>query len=80
MNKQLLIRTSDKIAFVYIEKSKIYQEQYNIIVENDSGKHIIAINQISILILGIGTQITHRAIQNIAEAGCQIFYYPHGRD
>lgn len=74
MNKQLLIRESDKIAFVYIEKSKIYQEQYTIIVENDSGKHAIAINQISILILGIGTQITHRAVQAIAEAGCQIFW------
>lgn len=74
MNKQLLIRESDKIAFVYIEKSKIYQEQYTIIVENESGKHAIAINQISILILGIGTQITHRAVQAIAEAGCQIFW------
>lgn len=74
MNKQLLIRISDKAAFIYIERSKIYQEQYSIVIENDSGKHAIAINQINILILGIGAQITHRAVQDIAEAGCQIFW------
>ena len=71
-SKQLLTQASDRISFLYIEKAKIEQSEYGVQIRSVGKVSEIPITTISCLILGPGTSITHRAVSNIAQAGCFI--------
>lgn len=71
-SKKLLTRASERISLLYIEKAKIEQSEYGVQIRQGNKISEIPITTISCLILGPGTNITHRAVANIAQAGCSI--------
>ena len=71
-SKKLLTRASERISLLYIEKAKIEQSEYGVQIRQGNKISEIPITTISCLILGPGTTITHRAVSNIAQAGCSI--------
>lgn len=71
-SKKLLTRAKERISLLYIEKARIEQSEYGVQIRQGNKISEIPITTISCIILGPGTTITHRAVSNIAQAGCSI--------
>ena len=69
-----LPRVEDSISFVYAEHCVIEQDNFSIMLIDEDGKVPIPIAQISCLLLGPGTSITHAAIKVISECGCLVVW------
>lgn len=77
----------DRITFIYLEHCQINRENSAITVIDERGKVYIPAASISVLLLGPGTTVTHRAMELIGDAGvCIVWvgeqgvrYYAGGR-
>ena len=82
-----LPRVSDRITFMYVEHSKINRQDSAITVTDRRGMAKIPAAMISVLMLGPGTEITHRAMELIGDTGTSVVWvgergvrlYAHGR-
>lgn len=82
-----LPRVSDRITFMYVEHSKINRQDSAITVTDRRGIAKIPAAMISVLMLGPGTEITHRAMELIGDTGTSVVWvgergvrlYAHGR-
>lgn len=82
-----LPRIGDRVSFIYVEHAKINRQDSSITVSNVKGIVKIPIAIIGVLLLGPGTEITHRAIEIIGDTGTSIVwvgekgvrYYAYGR-
>ncbi len=82
-----LPRISDRVSFIYVEHSKISRSDSAIILIDSRGIIKIPVAMIGVLLLGPGTDISHRAIELIGDAGTSIVWvgergvrnYAHGR-
>lgn len=82
-----LPRISDRVSFIYVEHAKINRIDSAITVLDYRGTVSIPAAMIGVLLLGPGTEISHRAIELIADTGtCIIWvgergvrYYASGR-
>ena len=71
-SKKLLTKARERISILYIEKARIEQSEYGVQIRQENKVSEIPITTISCIMLGPGTTITHRAVSNIAQAGCTI--------
>lgn len=84
---QALPQITDRITFLYLEHCKINRQDNAITVLDEKGITNIPSGIISVLLLGPGTEITHRAIELIGDSGISICwvgehgvrYYAGGR-
>lgn len=84
---QVLPRISDRITFLYVEYAKINKQDGAITVADSRGVTRIPVATISVLLLGPGTDITHRAMELMGDAGTSVVWtgergvrhYAHGR-
>lgn len=82
-----LPRIKDRVSFIYIEHAKINRQDSSITVTDKQGILKIPAALIGVLLLGPGTDITHRAIELIGDTGTSIVWvgergvrhYAHGR-
>ncbi len=82
-----LPRISDRVSFIYVEHAKINRRDSAITVLDSRGTVKIPVAMIGVLLLGPGTDISHRAIELIGDAGTSIIWvgergirhYAHGR-
>jgi CRISPR-associated protein Cas1 len=82
-----LPRVSDRATFLYVEHSKINRQDSAITVTDKRGIAKIPATMFSVLMLGPGTEITHRAMELIGDIGTSIVWvgergvrlYAHGR-
>ena len=77
MNKpelQELPQVSDRLSFLYLEHCQLSREDSAILVRDDSGTVRIPVASISTLLLGPGTNLTHRAVELIGDAGVGIVW------
>lgn len=78
---------SDRYTFLYLEHCKINREDGAITARDLSGTVHIPAAAVSVLLLGPGTEITHRAMELIGDTGISVIwvgehsvrYYAHGR-
>lgn len=68
----LLPKVKDGSSFLYLERGHVEQEHRSIAFVNDLGRTAIPAAALSLLMLGPGTTITHRAVVNAAECGCSV--------
>lgn len=81
-----LPRVSDRITFMYVEHSKINRQDSAITIVDRRGLVKIPAAMISVLMLGPGTEITHRAMELIGDTGTSVVWvgergvrlYAHG--
>ena len=71
-SKKLLTRSSERISFAYIEKARIEQTEFGIQMVQGKTFAEIPITTVNCLVFGPGVSITHRAMENIASAGCSV--------
>ncbi len=82
-----LPRISDRVSFIYVEHSKINRADSAITVMDSRGMVKIPVAMIGVLLLGPGTDISHRAMELIGDTGAGVAWvgergvrnYAHGR-
>ncbi|MDD7305339.1 MAG: type I-E CRISPR-associated endonuclease Cas1e [Peptoniphilaceae bacterium] len=82
-----LPRVSDRASFLYIEHAKISRKDSALTVLDNRGTVRIPAAMIGVLLLGPGTEISHRAVELIGDTGTSMVWvgergvrhYAHGR-
>lgn len=82
-----LVRVSDRMSFVYLERCTVHRDSNAITVTDERGVVHIPTAAIGALLLGPGTRVTHQAMVLMAESGATavwvgeqaVRYYAHGR-
>lgn len=78
---------SDRMTFLYLEHCRISREDGAVTVKDMEGTVYIPAASITVLLLGPGTEISHRAMELIGDTGISVIwvgehgvrYYAHGR-
>jgi CRISPR-associated protein Cas1 len=68
----LLPKVRDAGSFLYLERGRVEQDDRSVALVNELGRVAIPAASLSLLMLGPGTTITHKAVGNLAECGCAI--------
>ena len=84
---QALPQIKDRLTFLYLEKCQINRRDSALAVLDDEGVVLIPAAAISVLLLGPGAAVTHRAMELAGDAGISILwvgehgvrYYASGR-
>lgn len=82
-----LLRIEDRVSFIYLEHARISREDSPLVVYDKRGVIHIPIALVGVLLLGPGTDISHRAVELIGDAGTSVVWtgeqgvrqYAHGR-
>ena len=82
-----LLRIEDRVSFIYLEHARISREDSALVVFDARGVIHIPIAIVGVLLLGPGTDISHRAVELIGDAGTSVIWtgeqgvrqYAHGR-
>ncbi|AYW48814.1 type I-E CRISPR-associated endonuclease Cas1 [Tetragenococcus osmophilus] len=82
-----LPRIGDRVTFIYIEHAKINRQDSAITVLDSKGIVRIPASMVGVLLLGPGTDVSHRAIELIGDTGTSMVWvgergvrhYAHGR-
>lgn len=82
-----LPKISGRVSFIYVERAKINRQDSAITVSDYRGIVHIPIAMLGLLMLGPGTDISHRAVELIGDTGTSLVwvgergvrYYAHGR-
>lgn len=82
-----LPRISDRVSFIYVEHAKINRIDSAITVSDYRGLVNIPVSLIGVLMLGPGTDISHRAMEILGDVGTSVIWvgergvrhYAHGR-
>ncbi|WEV36920.1 type I-E CRISPR-associated endonuclease Cas1e [Lactobacillus sp. ESL0677] len=82
-----LARISDRITFLYFEHAKLSRQDSALMVSDSRGTVFVPAAIVSVLMLGPGVDVTHRAMELIGEAGMSVVWvgeygvrqYAHGR-
>ncbi len=69
-----LPRISDRVSFIYVEHSKINRKDSAITVADYRGVVSIPVAMIGVLLLGPGTDISHRAMELIGDTGTSVVW------
>ncbi|KRM87624.1 type I-E CRISPR-associated endonuclease Cas1e [Lacticaseibacillus thailandensis] len=80
-------RVRDRISFLYLEHAKINRQDSAIVVTDNRGTVFVPAAMISVLMLGPGVDVTHRAMELIGDSGLSVIWvgergvreYAHGR-
>jgi CRISPR-associated protein Cas1 len=65
-----LPRFSDRWSYLYLEHGRLDQEATGLIFHNLSGDAPVPINQLSLVLLGPGSTVTHAAVKALAANNC----------
>lgn len=84
---KVLPTITDRLTFLYIERCKVFRQDGAILVIEERGRVYIPAATIAVLLCGPGTDVTHRAMELLADVGCAIIwvgehgvrYYAHGQ-
>lgn len=71
---QALPQISDRLTFLYLEHCNLTREDSAILVRDEKGTVRIPAAAITVLLLGPGTTVTHRAVELIGDAGVGIVW------
>lgn len=69
-----LPKISDRVSFIYVEHAKISRIDSSITVMDSKGTLKIPVAMIGVLLLGPGTDISHRAMELIGDTGTSIVW------
>ena len=84
---QSLPQVRDRVSFLYLERCVINRESNAITITDIRGTVHVPSATLSVLLLGPGTKVTHRAMELVGDTGATIVwvgergvrYYAHGR-
>lgn len=71
---QELPKIRDALSYLFVEHCKIEQDGKSVARFDLNGKMMIPCASLSVLMLGPGTSITHRAVKTLSDNGCTIVW------
>ena len=71
---QELPQIKERISFLYLERCLINRQDSSISITDERGTVQVPVASLSVLLLGPGTTITHRAMELIGDAGTSILW------
>lgn len=71
---QMLPQIRDRMTFLYLEQCQINRQDSAILVRDEKGTVCVPAAAISVLLLGPGTNVTHRAMELIGDAGVTVIW------
>ncbi|GAT18386.1 MAG TPA: type I-E CRISPR-associated endonuclease Cas1 [Lactobacillus sp.] len=82
-----LSRIKDRVTFLYLEHAKLNRQDSAIVVADSKGTVFVPAAIISVLMLGPGVDVTHRAMELMGDSGMSVVWvgergvrqYAHGR-
>lgn len=69
-----LPKLRDSLSYLYIEHAILDQKARGVELVKKDGRSLIPIADLSVLLLGPGTSITHAAIKSLADNGCTVIW------
>ena len=72
-----LSRYTDSLSYVYLEHAVVEQEQHSVAAFTPDGRITLPAANLSCLMLGPGTRITHAAIKVLAQCGALVAWTGH---
>lgn len=69
-----LPKIRDSISYLYLDKGRIEQTKLGIEYQNKDGSMLVPVANLTTLLLGPGTTVTHAAIRNLARVGCLVIW------
>ena len=69
-----LPKVRDSFSYLYVERCKVDQDAKAIALHNIDGKTPVPCANLTLLLLGPGTTITHAAVKTLADNGCLIMW------
>lgn len=73
-----LPKVRDSFSYIYVERCKIEQDAKAIAFFDEDGKTAVPCANLTTLMLGPGTSITHAAIKTLADNGCLVLWSGEG--
>lgn len=70
----VLPKVRDSLSYLYVEHCRIDQEDKAIALHDANGKVPVPCANLTTLLVGPGTAITHAAIRTLAESGCLVLW------
>ncbi|MFP4527951.1 MAG: type I-E CRISPR-associated endonuclease Cas1e [Candidatus Kapaibacterium sp.] len=74
LNYRQLPKVRDSLSHVYLEYGKLEQTKTGVEFINKKGSYQIPVANLSVIMLGPGTTITHNAVQSIVSNGCLLIW------
>lgn len=71
---QALPQIRDRMTFLYLEHCQINRDDSAITIKDERGIVYVPAAAISVLLLGPGTNVTHRAMELIGDAGVSVIW------
>jgi len=69
-----LPKVRDSLSFLYFEYGRLEQSKLGIEFVNKQGRTALPVANLTALMLGPGTTVTHSAVRTLAEAGCSLIW------
>lgn len=70
----LLPKVRDSQSYLYVEHKQIDQDDKSIALNDKAGKVAVPCSNLTALLLGPGTSITHAAVKTLADNGCLVLW------
>ncbi len=67
-------KVRDSLSYVYFEYGKLVKSKNGVEFVDKLGKSVVPVANLSVIMLGPGTSITHRAVQEITNYGCLLIW------
>lgn len=67
-----LSRVKDRITFLYFEHAKLNRQDSALLITDSRGTAYVPVAIVSVLMLGPGVDVTHRAMELIGDAGVSV--------
>lgn len=77
-NLHVLPRFRDGWSFLYVERVRIEQDHFAIVLLDERGRVSVPVASLSVLMLGPGSTITHAAVLALADNGCSVVWCGEG--
>lgn len=68
----LLPKVRDSSSFLYLERGRLEQDDRSVTYVTELGRTAIPLASLTLLLIGPGMTVTHRAMVNAAECGCAV--------
>src|SRR5690606_17303058 len=69
-----LPKLRDSISYLYFERGRLEQTKLGVEFVNKLGRTIIPVANLTALLLGPGTTVTHAAVRSVARTGCSLLW------
>lgn len=69
-----LSRLEDSLSYLYVDKALVERDINSVVIVRNNVRTPVPISSLTVLMLGPGTNLTHAAMQVIADSGCLVVW------